>query len=154
MNPATYIARPGFHDNPIPEQAFVDAARGHPQLKVLKLPKPERVGEGEAQHEVVLNSDPQAKLFVSAGLVVAHNTSKALAKAMFELAPTLGAAVYSARLRRYHSLSDWERRTRHHLQRHRRGLGSRRSQRLLIALAALTIVAVSVWAGLSQGMAG
>ena len=151
MNPATYIARPGFHDNPIPEQAFVDAARSNPQFKVLELPKPEP--EGEAQHEVVLSSDPQAKLFVSAGLVVAHNTSKALAKAMFELAPTLDAAVYSARLRRYHSLSDWERRTRRHLQRHHRGLGSRRSQRLLIALAALTIVAVSIWAGLSQGMA-
>jgi hypothetical protein len=149
LNPATYIARPGFHDNPIPEAALVEAARSNPHFTVLDLPQP----GGAVQHEVVLSNDPHAKLFLSAGLVVAHDTSRALAKAMFELAPALKGAVYSARLRRYHSLSDWERRTRRHLERNRHGVGRHFNKRLLIGLAVLAIVAVSVWIGLSQGMA-
>ncbi len=150
MNPATYIARPGFHDNPIPESTLVEAARSNAQFKVLDVAQP----DGARQYEVVLSTDPQAKLYLSSGLVVAHNTSKALAKAMFELAPALNGSVYSARLRRYHSLSDWERRTRRHLQQKKQhGRGHGFNKRLLIALTALGIMILALWAGVGRGLA-
>jgi hypothetical protein len=103
-----YVSRPGFKDEPISEAEWLAAARGCTGLSVV-----EHVNRrGVSHHQVTLVGTQRPLWLTPYGLIHAQDPPAELVEAMFELAATLGAGVYSQRLKRYDSVEDWRLRTR------------------------------------------
>lgn len=129
MSYHVYIAYPGFKETPIFLDAWLTAARQCDDVIVE-----ERViRHGKVSYSVTLKGgDRRAWLDLDPyGLVVAQDPSKELVIAMFKLAKTLGAEVYSERLKIYSSIGDWDRRTKKYRQSRDEGRARYHAQRRL-----------------------
>lgn len=102
-----YVSRPGFKDEPISEAEWLAAASSCARLSVL-----EHVNRrGVSQQRVTLVGTRKPLWLTPYGLIHAQDPPEELVEAMFELAASLGAGVYSERLKRYDSVEDWKART-------------------------------------------
>lgn len=129
MSYHVYIANPGFKETPISLDAWLTAARQCDDVVVEER----KNRYGKISYSVALKGgDKRAWLHLDPyGLVVAQDPSKELVIAMFKLAKTLGAEVYSERLKIYSSIDDWDRRTRKYRQSRDEGRVRYRAQRRL-----------------------
>ena len=147
MSRHVYIAFDRFKDSPISAAAWMAALAQYPALQ-----RPPGRGRGASPAGVVaLTADPRQKLSLSVyGLGEAHDPSRAMVEAMFEVASKLGAGVYSERCKRYASLEDWERRSRKYRQaeaarRARLRRNSRWRTAWIIGVPVLAMLAVFFW---------
>jgi hypothetical protein len=102
-----YVSRPGFKDEPISGEEWLAAARNCARLSVV-----ERLNRrGISHHQVMLAGTRKFLWLTPYGLIHAQDPPEDLVEVMFELAATLGAGVYSERLKRYDSVADWRKRT-------------------------------------------
>ena len=129
MSYHVYIAYSGFKQTPIPLDAWLTAACQCDDVVVEE----QKNRYGKLSYSVTLKGgDKRAWLHLDPyGLVVAQDPPKELVIAMFKLASTLGAAVYRERMKKYHSIDDWERRTRKYRQSRDEGRARYRAQRRL-----------------------
>jgi hypothetical protein len=108
-----FIAYQGFKETPIANDAWLAAARQCDELLVTEC----RNRHGKIYHTVALRANEREWLNLTPyGLVDAQDPSEELIVVMFKIAATLGAGVYSERLKRYLSPEDWVRRTRKYRQ--------------------------------------
>jgi hypothetical protein len=113
MSRHVHIAYDRFKDSPIHSPisaaAWVAAVGRCPAL----ARPPGRGRDASGPEVVALAANPRERLRLDVyGLGTVQNPSRAMVEAMFEVATTLGAGVYSERCKRYASPDDWERRTR------------------------------------------
>ena len=145
MSYHVYIALEGFKETPIPIDAWLAAARQCDEVVVEE----EQDRHGETYHSVILKGDKRARLDRTPyGVILAQDPSKELVVAMFKIAQTLNAGVYSERLKRYNSLDDWERRTakyRGSLSERRANFKSTRRLRLVFWIAVVAVSAALGW---------
>ena len=95
----------------------------------------------------LLSGNSQTPLADPYGLIHAQDPPEALVEVMFELAGTLGAGVYSERLKRYESVTDWRKRTqRYRVSQAAAGERRKRQRRLRLTLWTL-LVLLSISAG-------
>lgn len=102
-----YVSRPGFKDEPIFGDEWVAAARSCPRLSVVEHLN----RRGVSHHQVKLAGTGKFLWLTPYGLIHAQDPPEDLVEVMFEIAAILGAGVYSERLKRYDSVSDWRERT-------------------------------------------
>ena len=92
MSYHVYIALEGFKETPIPIDAWLAAARQCDEVVVEE----EQDRHGETYHSVILKGDKRARLDRTPyGVILAQDPSKELVVAMFKIAQTLNAGVYS-----------------------------------------------------------
>lgn len=142
MSRSVCIAKQGFKETPIDRQSWLATARLIDELVVEEYPG----NQGALRHRVSLKSDKASKLWLSVyGVIETQNPSEELVVVMFKLAEMLGAEVYSERLKKYHSVEDWEKRTRKYRQSYEaRCNETHRSLRLkLLAWAILTVLSAT-----------
>lgn len=93
---------------PIPDSEWLAALRAVPGVTVQPSPGSEDVPPG---HTVQLQSGASAHLSLApSGMIAVDNPDRELMEVLFAVAPALNAGLYSAQLRPYQSLRDWERR--------------------------------------------
>lgn len=96
---------------PIPQAEWLAALRAVPGLTVEEAAN----SEGQPGHTVQLPSGASAHLSLAAsGMIAVDNPGRDLMEVLFSVAPTLNAGLYSAQLRPYQTLRDWERRNGRH----------------------------------------
>ena len=92
---------------PISESEWLAALRAVPGLTVV----PSAAGAEPPGHTVQVPSGACSHFSLAAsGMIAVDNPNRVLMDVRFSLAPTLNAGLYSAQLRPYQSLRDWERR--------------------------------------------
>jgi hypothetical protein len=129
MSYHVYIANTGFKKTPIPRDAWLAAVRECDNVVVEER----KNRHGTISYLVTLKGgDKRAWLDLDPyGLVVAQDPSRELVIAMFKLANSLGAEVYSERLKKYTSIDDWEQRTKKYRQSRDKGRAQYRAHRRL-----------------------
>jgi hypothetical protein len=122
MPQEAYIARSGPGDPPITASEWLGALGTQTGVNL----RPAAAAGPAPGFELGLPSGATASVALTdTGKVVAHHPDKELMTLLFAVAPALKARVFSAHMRPYSSLADWERRT----QRRERGEGGARRRR-------------------------
>ena len=110
MSNYVYIALDGLRKSPISEEAWLSAVAQCDELVVDP-----RAMSRRSAHVVRLKSDRRATLHLDRfGIAGADAPSKELVSAMFKVASTLHANVYSEHFNRYASTDEWMLRRKRH----------------------------------------
>lgn len=111
MSTYVYIALNGLRTSPISEEAWFYAVQQCDDLVV----EPGRSPGARCPRVARLKTDRRATVKLDRfGIAAARDPSRELIAAMFKLASTLNAEVYSERFHRYASTDDWLRRRKAH----------------------------------------
>ena len=132
-----YIAHPGFKDEPISHDEWIEAAASvaAENEKLVVTPR----GNSQTVH---LSASKRQRLSLDTyGLIHAQDPNKELIEIMFQIAAKLNAGVYSERLKVYASPEDWEKRSEAYRQlKINRRKKSGRSFRIRLAIVVTVVI--------------
>lgn len=150
MSYHVYISKPGFKDDPIDKEDWINVAKHVSEITDNFVVEKRRNRNNEQGYDIHLSSSKRQWLHMTPyGLIHAQNPSRELIEIMFIIANKLDAnvSVYSERNVAYSSPDEWEKRTKNYCKRtsERREIAKKKQniKKVVVLLAVIIGLAVS-----------